>query len=254
MPSFVRMIVGKINEGPAPIKPKKKGNKSPKAKSKKGKKKKGKKGGKSGGETTDGAQTSEGDALNASMATHNSKFPFEFIGGQCWCDQDAVLTPETVLTPGEYLCYIEIDWENHDFLDKFTFRTYSEHPTKITEVEQSLYPNFLEGALKSCASKISERSDYSEKGEPDIFRSISITDSNAEYGFLYYENNSQTSTLVECVKFNDLTNLEFLPPYGGIEVRVVVPPGKNEIVIMKRTAHSCKYNCLYYTSIQKPMD
>jgi len=53
--------------------------------------------------------------------------------------------------------------------------------------------------LKSCAVLKSKRKDYSDKGEPNIFRCFSVTDSKCEYGFLYYQNDSTESTLREFV-------------------------------------------------------
>jgi hypothetical protein len=67
----------------------------------------------------------------------------------------------------------------------------------------------------SCAIKIGKFKDYSDNGEPDIRRRITLTDSKAEYGYVYYENNSSASTLTETVNFTEMTNLKLLPPYSG---------------------------------------
>ena len=93
---------------------------------------------------------------------------------------------------------------------------------------------------------------YEEKGEPDIFRSFSITASKAEYGFLYYENNSEGTTLKEMVKFGELKNLMIMD-WGGNSVQVEVEPGENEIIILDRTDRGCSFNCTYYTTIVKPI-
>lgn len=95
---------------------------------------------------------------------------------------------------------------------------------------------------------------YEEKGEPNIFRSFSVTESKAEYGFLYYENNSEGTTLREVVKFGELENLQLMPPYEGDSVEVEVPPGKNKIAILNRLDRGCSFNCTYYTTFIKPIE
>lgn len=83
---------------------------------------------------------------------------------------------------------------------------------------------------------------YDEKGEPNIFRSFSITESKAEYGFLYYENNSEGTTLREMVKFGELNNLQLMPPFSGDSVEVEVPPGGNQIICFDRLDRGCSFN------------
>jgi len=87
----------------------------------------------------------------------------------------------------------------------------------------------------------------------DMFRSFSITKSKAEYGFLYYENNTDDITLRELVKFGELENLELMAPYSGDSVQVEVPPKSHEIVVLNRTQRGCSFNCTYFTSLIKPI-
>lgn len=120
----------------------------------------------------------------------------------------------------------------------------------IQPTNEEACPRFLENALKSCARKKTQRKDYGEKGDPDIFRCLSIVDSMAEYGFLYYENNSKVgSTLIEVCTFTKLENYELLEPFSGNSVKAEVPPGENLIAVMKRTDRSSSYTCTYYSSI-----
>lgn len=75
--------------------------------------------------------------------------------------------------------------------DSVTLETLAEDP-----------PQFLENILASCARNKSEKKSYEAKGQPNMFRSMSIKDSLAEYGYIYYENNSEGATLVETTKFD----------------------------------------------------
>jgi len=68
--------------------------------------------------------------------------------------------------------------------------------------------------LKSCARQKTKRQTFADKGEPDAFRAISITDSGAEYGYIYYQNDSkQEAVLNDCCLFNKLENFDILAPY-----------------------------------------
>lgn len=124
----------------------------------------------------------------------------------------------------------------------------------MEEVKSTEFPDFLSDTLKSCARNNNVARTYTEKGEPDIFKSMSITESKAEYGFLYYENNSKGTTLREMVKFGELENLEIMAPYGGDSVEVEVAPGKNEIILFNRLDRGCSFNCTYYTTLIKPIE
>jgi hypothetical protein len=116
----------------------------------------------------------------------------------------------------------------------------------------------LRELLKSCARKnlnsseaLSKKFDYGDKDEPDIIRCISITDSKAEYGYIYYENKTRNEAILnETCVFNKLENYEIMHHHPnkignkGLnnKVSVVVPPGKSEIVVLKRTERASSYS------------
>jgi hypothetical protein len=61
---------------------------------------------------------------------------------------------------------------------------------------------------------------------------MSITSSGAEYGFIYYENNSSDITLSESTTFNKLENYVLMEPFSGNTANVEVGPGEDKIVVM----------------------
>lgn len=134
------------------------------------------------------------------------------------------------------------------------FRTYSKEAPDLEEIDKNKYPNFIKDTLKSCARGGTSVKTYADKDEPDIFRSFSITESKAEYGFLYYENNSKETILREKVKFGELENLKIMPPYGGDSVEVKVLPGQNELIVLNREDRGCSFNCTYYTTLIRPIE
>jgi hypothetical protein len=106
--------------------------------------------------------------------------------------------------------------------------------------------------LVSCAKTKSERITYDEKGEKSIFRAVSIQDCMAEYGYLYYENNSVEATLLEVVHFDTLENYKMLPPddNGFIDkLEVKLAPGESKLITMKRTERLGAFSCTYYPTM-----
>lgn len=84
----------------------------------------------------------------------SSEFPYEYIGGTCWKDEDSFIEHEW--TPGDYLVYIEFHWNDPEKYNDFIFKTYSKVEPKIEEFKQESNLEFLENALKSLARKQSK--------------------------------------------------------------------------------------------------
>lgn len=119
--------------------------------------------------------------------------PVEYIDGKCSKYEDVTLEyAHEDLTPGEYIAFIEIDW-CQDKLKDYVFNTYSQSDKVSLELIKptDLEFDFLAEILKSCARKQSQRKTYEDKDEPSIFRCLSITDSKAEYGYIYYQNDAE---------------------------------------------------------------
>jgi hypothetical protein len=74
---------------------------------------------------------------------------------------------------------------------------------------QTPHFDYLAETLKSLAKQKTNRKNYSDKGHPEVFRCMSITDSQAEYGYVYYQNDGSRNngaTLKETIVFNKLEN------------------------------------------------
>ena len=181
----------------------------------------------------------------------DEQFPLRYVDGRCWKDEDVTLDTECALEPGEYIMFVEVDWADEGSYSTFNFNTYSDEKVSLELLDAEHLSNFLPDILMSCARQKTQRKNYADKGKEgkQMFRCLSITDSKAEYGFIYYENNSQEASLCEHVLFNKLENFVFLPPHEGQRVIVEVGPGESKIVIMKRTDRSASYSCTYYSSM-----
>ena len=67
------------------------------------------------------------------------------------------------------------------------------------------------------------RKTYQDKGHEEVFRCMSITDSLAEYGYLYYQNDggrNNGAILKETIIFNKLENFSIVLEEGDKTTRV----------------------------------
>jgi hypothetical protein len=185
--------------------------------------------------------------------TENPNMPLEYIEGYTGIANNVTLELPVALKEGDYVVFIEIDWVQNE-VNHFFFNTYSDLDLELEKIEDNTHEDFLYKALKSCAIQREKFKDYKSNNEPAIKRAISLTSSNAEYGYVFYENKSKTSILVEKIIFSELKNLQLLPPYKGNEIDVYVEPGATELVIMKRTDRSASYNFESFASFDQPDD
>jgi len=75
------------------------------------------------------------------------------------------------------------------------FRTYCEHPTVLTKINDGTFPKFLSHVMWDCAHKNARLQSMAARGQPDIFVSADMNSSQAGIGILYYENNSKDKML-----------------------------------------------------------
>ena len=105
--------------------------------------------------------------------------------------------------------------------------------------------------MKSCAKQRTEKYVYNDYKQPDIHRYMSIKDSQSDYGYVYYENNSKSAILEEKVHFNEMEGFTLLFPYKGDSISVTVQPGESTIALLKRVENKTKFACSFYTSIKE---
>lgn len=107
----------------------------------------------------------------------------------------------------------------------------------------------LEHILSSCAFQKSERYLYESKGQKDILRCVSFKDSDCDYGYIYYWNdtdkNSDKAILHEDIRFTELLNVEFLnaTPNKQNEMAIEAKPGESRIVLLRRVGEAPRFAC-----------
>ena len=177
----------------------------------------------------------------ARVDRQNKRFPLEFIRGKHTAD-DCQLSLEADLIPGEYYLFVELDLPSNPLFEEFTMTSYSKSEIVL---EQCSYPQFLEKALSSCAMQKSRKSYYYDHNESEVFRCFSMTDSLAEYGYIFYYNGSDEGVLEEKINFSEIVNLEPMAPYNQNDIKIKVSPGKHKIIILKRLERKIRYSVNY---------
>jgi hypothetical protein len=151
------------------------------------------------------------------------------------------------------LAYVEIQ-NPKEKPSNFVFRTYCDDTPLMEQVKGIEHKSFLNSVVKSMARTQGERKTYADKGEPDIFRCLAIDETNTKLGYLYYENNSEESTLKEEVLFTELEGVAVMGnKRKGNSVHVEVPPGENLVVVLNQISKQYVMKCEYFTSIHKSM-
>jgi hypothetical protein len=176
----------------------------------------------------------------------------QFISGKCMKGECVTMSFEDEkLLPGHYVLMVEVDWEDEKKTNSFMLTAYSDVNFRLFTPKPQEYPDFLQEALISCARRKSERANYESIGDKNIFRTASILDSGAEYGFIYYENNSRDATLQEIVQITKQENFKFLEPLTEKpeQILVKVRPGNQYLAILKRSQRKAEFQTTYYPNL-----
>eukprot|EP00347_Sterkiella_histriomuscorum_P016829 403351694 len=189
----------------------------------------------------------------------NFKEPFRYIDAKCSNYDNVSIESTDEYEAGEYVVLVEVDWRQN-LIQEYVVQTYSNSgDVQLTLLQTNEHENYLEEVLKSCARQKTQKKIFDDKGENDAYRAISIVDSGAEYGYIYYQNDSKTEgTIVETVVFNKLENFEILAPFdqgsngNKNHVQVNVGPGENTIIVLRRTDRQASYSVSYFSSILYP--
>mmetsp|Transcript_4600 Transcript_4600/g.4321 ORF Transcript_4600/g.4321 Transcript_4600/m.4321 type:complete len:196 (-) Transcript_4600:915-1502(-) len=150
----------------------------------------------------------------------------EFIKGTCSNYIDVTLEPDQNLDQGSYMMLVEIQWGQERIRD-FVVSVYSQSaqvsfhllpeedgsPTNPYKDDKFLREILSSSAKQSYAKVPQKRQSYAEKDEPNIYKTSSIGDAVAEYGYVFFENESKNgATLLETAQINENHNQQFLLP------------------------------------------
>jgi len=152
---------------------------------------------------------------------------YEYVEGQQKADKE--VWTDGHLQAGEYIIYTKIAWKNRQ-AKEFALSSYGCGDVQIEQVKKSTCEDFIEKVYLNKGKQAKKLEDYKHCGVPNCYRVVELTDDG--FGFVYYRNESN-KTLEEELYFKFLEGLKFKKPYRGNNFKVVVPPGKEKIVITK---------------------
>jgi len=164
-------------------------------------------------------------------------------------DRDS-LCISTDCEPGEYYLWVEIQGKGYR-PNNFVFRTYSNETPISSEVKGEKSKGFLRNVVTSIAQKQGKKKYYTDKGEPKISKSIGIDEDKSRFGYIYYENNSDGSTLKEEICFTDIRGLVAVDYPRKLSAHIEVGPGEQKLVLLDQLKKSYILKCEYYTSIHQ---
>lgn len=140
------------------------------------------------------------------------------------------LWEEEELEAGDYLCYVEVDW-NQDEVKEITLSAYSWYEVHFIRDERDDYPEFLENVYASCAIKYGEKTNFKNEGAPGCMKYSKMMPEG--YGFNYFKNDSIEGSLREVVSYTWFTGIELVKPFKNSGYEVLVPPKQSKIVLLR---------------------
>ena len=143
---------------------------------------------------------------------------------------DREVWEEYLFKPGEYLCFVEIDWVTPE-LNDFVLSSYGACEVTFTRDERSDHPNFLEQVYMSCAKKHGKLTTFENEGAENCKKYSQMCGEG--YGYTYFENDSAEASIKETVTYTRFEGLELVKPFSGSGYDVLVPPGQRTIVLMR---------------------
>lgn len=120
----------------------------------------------------------------------NNDGSIEYIYGKMKMERE--LWEEEELEAGEYLVYVEIDW-NQDEINEFVVSAYSRYESHFVRDEKFDHPEFLEKVYASCAVKYGEKTSFKSEGAPGCVKYSKMLPEG--YGFNFFKNDSTEGSL-----------------------------------------------------------
>lgn len=183
----------------------------------------------------------------------SDKDEFEYICGKM--GQEREIFEEKELDVGEYLIFIEIDWNNINNTNNsinqgiqrdsnsllqinktypFVLSTYSSNKIELSieDISDSRYKDILQKIYVSCAKKNNNVVRFTNEDAPNCYKYTNVTPEG--YAYIYFENKEEDATLIEDVKYTKFEGLKLLPPFYGTSYYVKIGPGESKIVLIKQ--------------------
>jgi hypothetical protein len=95
---------------------------------------------------------------------------------------DREVWKEYTFAAGDYLCYVEMDWQS-DEINSFVLSSYGSCEAHFIRDEQGEHPEFLEKVFMSCAFKYGRESTFENEGAEDCVKYHQMLQEGYGYNF-----------------------------------------------------------------------
>lgn len=133
---------------------------------------------------------------------------------------------------GDYLCYVEIDWQT-DEINSFVLSAYGSSEAFFIRDEKGEHPEFLEKVFMSCAIKYGRKTTFENEGAVDCIKYHQMLPEG--YGYNFFCNDSMVASIKEVVTYTKFQGLELVKPFSGDGYEVLVKPQEKRIVLLRQT-------------------
>ncbi|CAD8089733.1 unnamed protein product [Paramecium primaurelia] len=174
----------------------------------------------------------------------------KYISGIYRADRNVVV--EQNLKKGQYLVFIELQWQYPQIQIISTLSTYASKKAKLKRINGLDYLNSIRNIIKDYSdnnvNKLKEIN-YLDQYNKNIFKRIGIVDG---YLFLHYQNQTFDSILQEVIHFSDTIGYVPISPLqsnsfqkdGSLKIQFTSPPQSIVIILLSQVRSSigkCQY-------------
>jgi hypothetical protein len=140
------------------------------------------------------------------------------------------------LEEGEYLCYVQVDWEAETEMKTICLNSYSSTQTAFTRNETAYFEQseFLSQCFLEYAVENGTATSYEKHGLPEATKYSQIT--KFGFGYICFDNQSEDTSIQEEVTYTEFEGLELMKPYRGASYEITVGPGEKKIIILNQTS------------------
>ena len=151
-----------------------------------------------------------------------------YVGSIQKCDKESWF--KATCQKGTYYCSIFTPWKS--FVNEITWSSYGPaevHLTALDEKNISVSMIYQEMITDKACKDLTGFKDYAAQSEPKI--RYKFEHSNDGFGYFYFENNSENTTISTTISFTKAQNLKALEPHDLNNPMLTLNPGQKDIMV-----------------------
>eukprot|EP01016_Furgasonia_blochmanni_P020962 TRINITY_DN23331_c0_g1_i1.p2 TRINITY_DN23331_c0_g1~~TRINITY_DN23331_c0_g1_i1.p2 ORF type:complete len:366 (-),score=192.66 TRINITY_DN23331_c0_g1_i1:60-1097(-) len=153
---------------------------------------------------------------------------YKYVEANADCYKEVWVDGE--LEPGNYVAYVKILWA-HPSQEEFTISTYGPADARLKQVPKNNVPEFLAATFVDFARRSGTNISPVDK-QGQAMRGELPEEEFGGFQYVYYRNRGNF-TVYESLNFQGCEGITLVKPHRGMQTNVVVPPGKEAIVLAR---------------------